>query len=91
MFFGNASEQSDDLITRNIFFAQPVVTNRFKIIVYQAASSVVFKMDLIGMAPDQKYRADPVLDSNSYEDGNIQNIKLKFRIYWGGIKIMLDN
>ena len=70
MFFGNATSQDDSVITRDIVFPQAVVTNKFKIIVTKSVPAVVFKMDLIGMHPDEKYRADPVFESNLYEDGN---------------------
>ena len=70
MFFGEAKDQADELITRDILFSQPVVTNKFKLIVDEASPSVAIKMDVIGMPPDKKYEADPVLDPISYEDGN---------------------
>ena len=73
MFFGEAKDQADELITRDILFSQPVVTNKFKLIVNEASPSVAIKMDVIGMPPDKKYEADPVLDPISYEDGNYEN------------------
>ena len=72
MFFGEAKDQADELITRDILFSQPVVTNKFKLIVDEASPSVAIKMDVIGMPPDKKYEADPVLDPISYEDGNYE-------------------
>ena len=72
MFFGEAKDQADELITRDILFSQPVVTNKFNLIVDEASPSVAIKMDVIGMPPDKKYEADPVLDPISYEDGNYQ-------------------
>ena len=72
MFFGEAKDQADELITRDILFSQPVVTNKFKLIVNEASPSVAIKMDVIGMPPDKKYDADPVLDPISYEDGNYE-------------------
>ena len=69
MFFGEANDQDDELITRDIFLSQPVVTNKLKLIIRTAPDSVVFKMDLIGMPPDKKYAADPVLTPLPYEDG----------------------
>ena len=72
MFFGEAKDQADELITRDILFSQPVVTNKFKLIVDEASPSVAIKMDVIGMPPNKKYDADPVLDPISYEDGNYE-------------------
>ena len=70
MFFGNASDQADDLITRDIIFAQPVVTTEFMIIVKESCKAVVLKIDVIGMSPEKKYDTDPVLNPAPYEDGN---------------------
>ena len=70
MFFGNAGDQENELITRRIILSQPVVTNKFKLIIRKAADTVVFKLDVIGMPPDKKYDADPVLSPLSYEEGN---------------------
>ena len=69
MFFGDVRDQKDELITREILLSQPVVTNKLKLIIRNAPDSVVFKMDLIGMPPDKKYAADPVLTPLPYEDG----------------------
>ena len=76
MFFGEAKDQADELITRDILFSQPVVTNKFKLIVDEASPSVAIKMDVIGMPPDKKYEADPVLDPISYEDGNYEGFMI---------------
>ena len=76
MFFGEAKDQADELITRDILFSQPVVTNKFKLIVDEASPSVAIKMDVIGMPPDKKYEADPVLDPISYEDGNYKSFTI---------------
>ena len=69
MFYGNASEQMGDRISRDIMFPQPVVTDNFQLIVKKAAPSVLMKIDLIGMPPGKKYEADPVLEPKPYEDG----------------------
>ena len=84
MFFGEAKDQADELITRDILFSQPVVTNKFKLIVNEASPSVAIKMDVIGMPPDKKYEADPVLDPISYEDGNYEG----FIIYLMDVSIL---
>ena len=68
MFFGNADDQST-VITRTIMLSQPVVTNKFKLIIRKAADTVVFKLDVIGMPPNKKYDADPVLTPLPYEEG----------------------
>ena len=69
MFFGNADDQENALIARTILLSQPVVTNKFKLIIRKAADTVVFKLDVIGMPPNKKYDADPVLSPLSYEEG----------------------
>ena len=69
MFFGDANDQTNELITRKIILSQPVVTNKFKLILLKAADTVVFKLDVIGMPPDKKYDADPVLTPLPYEEG----------------------
>ena len=71
MFFGNANDQEDELITRKILLSQPVVTNKFKLIIRKASDTVVFKLDVIGMPPDKKYDADPVLTPLPYEEGKL--------------------
>ena len=71
MFFGNASDQTNELISRDIYFSTPVVTNKFKLIVGKAPDSIVFQLDVIGMPPDKKYEADPVLTPQAYEEGII--------------------
>ena len=68
IFFGNATDQDDNITNREILFPQPIVTNKFKLIFKKAATSVVIKMDLLGMPPDKKYESDPVLDPIAYED-----------------------
>ena len=72
MFFGNANDQANELIERDIVLSQPVATNKFKLIVQKDPDTVVFKLDVIGMPPYKKYDADPVLTPLAYEDGNIQ-------------------
>ena len=84
MFYGNSSSQIDAVITRSIVFPQPVVTSKFKLILQKAASSVVFKMDLIGMPSSQKYRSDAVFDSIPYEDGKQLNLR-------SSNKLIVDN
>ena len=71
MFYGNATDQENEVITRNIFLSQPVVTNKFRLIIKKAPDTVVFKLDVIGMSPDRKYDADPVLTQQLFEEGNI--------------------
>ena len=70
MFLGNASEQPTELISRDIFISQPVVTNKLKLTVKKGSDSVVVKLDVIGMPPDKKKDADPVLEPQLYEEGN---------------------
>ena len=71
MFYGNATDQSNELITRNIYLSQPVVTNKFRLIIKNAPDTVVFKLDVIGMSPDRKYDADPILTPQLFEEGII--------------------
>ena len=73
MFYGNASDQEDEKITRNILIPQPVVTDKFKLTVDNGPDSVVFKMDVIGMPPNKKYEVDPILTPQLFEEGNCFN------------------
>ena len=73
MFYGNASEQPTEVISRDIYLPNPVVTNKFRLIVRKGVESVVVKMDVIGMPPDKKYDADPMLTPQLYEEGKIGN------------------
>ena len=68
MFYGNASVQANEVISRNIYLPDPVVTNKFRLIVRKGAESAVIKMDVIGMPPDKKYNADPMLTSQLYQE-----------------------
>ena len=54
MFYGTASVQANEVISRDIYLPDPVVTNKFRLIVRKGAESVVIKMDVIGMPPDKK-------------------------------------
>ena len=87
MFYGNASDQEDEKITRNILLPQPVVTDKFKLIVDNGPDSVVFKMDVIGMPPDKKYEVDPILTPQLFEEGNCFN----FIIILASLKLSLFN
>ena len=49
---------------------QPVVTDKFRLIVRKAPDSVVFKLDVIGMTPDRRYENDPIFSQEVYEEGN---------------------
>ena len=71
MFYGNASDQAKEVISRDIYFPDPVVTNKFRLIVQKGAESVVMKMDVIGMPPDKKYNADPMLTPQLYQECKI--------------------
>ena len=69
MIYGNATDQENEAITRNIFLSQPVVTNKIRLMVEKAPDTVVFKLDVIGMSPARKYDADPILTPLPYEEG----------------------
>ena len=71
MFYGNATDQENEAITRNIFLSQPVVTNKIRLMVEKAPDTVVFKLDVIGMSPARKSDADPVLTQQLFEEGSI--------------------
>ena len=69
MFYGNATDQEDEKITRNIFLSQPVVTDKFRMIIRSAPETVVFKFDVIGMSPNKRYDTDPILTPQLFEEG----------------------
>ena len=68
LFYGDAAVQRKEVITREIYLSQPVVTNRFRVVVRKAADIVVFKLDVIGMPPDKKYDTDPVLKPQTFQE-----------------------
>ena len=76
MFYGNATDQEDEKITRNIFLSQPVVTDKFRMIIRRAPETVVFKLDVIGMSPDKRYDTDPILTSELFEEGNYFEVNI---------------
>lgn len=59
---------SSTVIKRNILFTYPVATDNFIITVESGATPLVFKFDIIGMDPDKKYLADPMLTPKTYSD-----------------------
>ena len=69
LFYGNATDQEDEKITRNIFLSQPVVTDKFRMIIRSAPETVVFKFDVIGMSPNKRYDTDPILTPQLFEEG----------------------
>ena len=71
MFYGNASVQANEVIQRDIYLPDPVVTNKFRLSVRKGAESVVIKMDVIGMPPYKKYNADPMLTPQLYQECKI--------------------
>ena len=76
LFYGNATDQEDEKITRNIFLSQPVVTDKFRMIIRRAPETVVFKLDVIGMSPDKRYDTDPILTSELFEEGNYFEVNI---------------
>ena len=69
MFYGNATDQEDEKITRNIFLSQPVVTDKFRMIIRSSPETAVFKFDVIGMSPNKRYDTDPILTPQLFEEG----------------------
>ena len=69
LFYGNATDQEDEKITRNIFLSQPVVTDKFRMIIRSAPETAVFKFDVIGMSPNKRYDNDPILSPQLFEEG----------------------
>ena len=56
--------------------SQPVVTDKFRMIIRRAPETVVFKLDVIGMSPDKRYDTDPILTSELFEEGNYFEVNI---------------
>lgn len=59
---------STAILSRNIYFPNPVATDRLVLYVESGATPLVLKMDLLGLDGDQKYAADPNLSPTMYSD-----------------------
>jgi hypothetical protein len=68
MKYNNLNPLSAAILSRNIYFPSPVVTDRLLLYVESGATPLVLKMDILGLDGDKKYAADPILSPNIYTD-----------------------
>ena len=65
---GAFDPSSTAVITRKLFLPVPVATDKLQLSVESGATPLVFNLDIIGMDPDKKYGADPMLSPMMYSD-----------------------
>ena len=69
---GDIDMSTSQVIKQTIRLSEPIVTNKIKLNIVKGGKDgkapIVFKMNVLGMPPDKKYKADSMLDEATFNN-----------------------
>lgn len=67
MFFGDVSSMPDE-ISKTVYLTEPYFTNKFRIVVIDAAIEMSVKIDVLGQTAEDRYSSNPNMEPNEFTE-----------------------